>query len=717
MIYRFVSLILLFVIAFESNAQFGPDIDQSVKLTAEVNVENESITIHWIVDERAVSFDLYKRKYGDESWGSKIDQFDTNTTSFTDTNILPNERYEYKIQKFTEENIDGFGYILTGISLAPIHSEGNILLVLTQTTYQNVENKILEFQDILTADGWPNRILIVPNGLLVSEVKSRILEEFDIQPFTNCLLLGDVPIALSGDVAPDGHTTKRGAWAADLYYGDIDGEWTDSLVNTTVSPWPVNNNIPGDGKLDQSTIPSDIDIALGRVDFSNLPIFEEDEYELLSKYIDKNIAYRTKEKEIRRRAAIYNINPWEGALGQNGIRNFSTIVSPDSILYDDFAPLWEESFLWLYAASSGFHNLLFTVTTSEELSQRPLKAVFTNFFGSRFGNYDYEDNFMRSALGSGDVLSSCWVGAPHWYFHSMAMGYSLGHATITTQNNDTIYSSGNNVKSIHVNLLGDPTLKLFPMEKIANLDLVENQSFIQLNWSPSSDAEGYFVYRKSEGESDFEVLNDIPIAGTSYQDPCPTQGQAYTYMVRGTRIETTPSGTYYNLSTGAMNSISSQLNHDPIAGFDLLSQDGEVILINQSENWDTVLISGVDEVVDQNDGSYILIDAENGDVITLIAMNDCGMDTISLEVVITNIEELEKYDVSVYPNPASSTIQISSELTIHDWNLHRLDGSLLKSKVVDSKLVSIDVSKIAAGIYNLILSTAEGEVNKRIIIE
>lgn len=43
----------------------------------------------------------------------------------------------------------------------------------------------------------------------------------------------DVPVAYSGDINPDAHNDHKGAWAADIFYGDLDGRWTDTLINNT----------------------------------------------------------------------------------------------------------------------------------------------------------------------------------------------------------------------------------------------------------------------------------------------------------------------------------------------------------------------------------------------------------------------------------------------------------------------------------------------------
>src|SRR6185503_3639869 len=90
-------------------------------------------------------------------------------------------------------------------------------------------------------------------------------------------LFGHVPVPYSGQLNPDGHADHVGAWPADVYYGDIDGNWTDNSVNFTQS---INTdaadaarltNRPGDGKFDQTQIPSPVELEVGRVDLSNLP--------------------------------------------------------------------------------------------------------------------------------------------------------------------------------------------------------------------------------------------------------------------------------------------------------------------------------------------------------------------------------------------------------------------------------------------------------------
>ena len=89
--------------------------------------------------------------------------------------------------------------------------------------------------------------------------------------------MGNIPVPYSGDIAPDEHPNHTGAWPADVYYGDMDGTWTDQSANyqQTVNSDPADrarlSNTPGDGKFDQTTPPSAVELQVGRVDLAGMP--------------------------------------------------------------------------------------------------------------------------------------------------------------------------------------------------------------------------------------------------------------------------------------------------------------------------------------------------------------------------------------------------------------------------------------------------------------
>ena len=683
-------------------------------MTARVQDDPPAITINWIQDPRAIKYDLYRRVYGAENWGAKIGTYAADVIQYMDSEVVINTLYEYKIQKYTEENVDGFGYILSAIQLDPVHDNGEVLLVITERTHAEVKNTLEEYRQILSQDGWMNRLLVIPDGLISGEVKPLIKSQYLLRPFDACLILGDVPVPQSGDIYPDAHTEHKGAWAADIFYGDIDGLWTDSLVNNISALHAVNHNMPGDGRWDQSTIPSDVEVAVGRVDFSNLPVFAQDEFELLRKYLKKNIAYRTKAFEVPRRAAMRNINPWIGALGQNGIRNFSPIVGAENISYGEIKPVWQEPYLWFYGASSGNHDISFLISSSAEFASDSLQAIFTAWFGSWFGDYNFENNYLRSALGSGTVLSSAWVGAPHWHFHSMAMGFSLGHATKVSQNNDTIYTADSFPRGVHVNLLGDPTLRLFPVMPARSLNIEEMEKHIFLRWNESPDADGYHVYRKKVNEGSYTLLNDKISADLEFRDSCLEQDSTYDYLVRAVKLETTPSGQYFNLSTGVHASIRSTIPYIPVADI-RIDQSDDFVFHNTSSNADSfrwILPDGST----LSDSSLSVPRNLTGEIV-LIAQNTCGADTLTHELLVTNTDQKVPPTLSIQPNPATSEIKITAQADITYIRLvSHLGQEMISYPVAKSKIYHLNIEEYQSGYYFLLVSAGDSVFHRPLLL-
>ena len=85
-----------------------------------------------------------------------------------------------------------------------------------------------------------------------------------------------------------------------------------------------NKNVPGDGKFDQSAIPSAMELQVGRVDFFNMLAFAKNEIELTRQYLQKAHRFKMGEIEVRRRALIDdNFNQQFAAPAASGWRNFS----------------------------------------------------------------------------------------------------------------------------------------------------------------------------------------------------------------------------------------------------------------------------------------------------------------------------------------------------------------------------------------------------------
>ena len=84
-----------------------------------------------------------------------------------------------------------------------------------------------------------------------------------------------------------------------------------------------------------------------------------------------------------------------------------------------------------------------------------------------------------------------------------------------------------------------------------------NGPTVTLNWSGSADSVlGYHVYRAASATGPFARLTGSLVTGTSFVDTNAPAG-AGTYMVRAVKLQTTPSGTYFNPSEGIFAAVGS----------------------------------------------------------------------------------------------------------------------------------------------------------------
>ncbi|WP_336518633.1 hypothetical protein, partial [Pollutibacter soli] len=171
-------------------------------------------------------------------------------------------------------------------------------------------------------------------------IRTIIQNKYQITPNLRAvLILGHIAVPYSGDINPDGHPDHKGAWAADVYYGDVDGAWTDATVNTIAAVRPENKNVPGDGKWDQSTIPSNLELQVSRIDFANMPAFGKTEVQMMKDYLNRDHVYKMDSLNMVKRALIddnFPASSYPEAFAANGWRNFNPIVSRDSIKALDF---------------------------------------------------------------------------------------------------------------------------------------------------------------------------------------------------------------------------------------------------------------------------------------------------------------------------------------------------------------------------------------------
>lgn len=565
---KLFSTLLLILMGF-SALQAQVSKDAVVPITATLNTNPTSITLTWENPGNADLLILRRAKgQAGTAWQLVLSITASNLTSLTDNGAATGQTYEYVIQR-TVNTVNAFGYAHVAVNATPVNSRGKILIFVDSTTADALGVELVRMKNDMRGDGWwPIGIHTGPNST-VQSIKSQIVSHYNADPgnVKAVLLIGNVPIPYSGDANWDGHDDHAGAWPSDAYYADVDGVWTDVSVNNTTPARAANDNVPGDGKFDQSIMPSAAELQVGRIDFRrmNAAAFGvADQIALVKRYLDKNHKWRIGEYVVNNKALVDDNFGYFGgeAFAANGFRNAYPIVGESNVIQTDFfGNSNPESYLLGYACGGGNYNGADGVGSSSNFATDSVNIVFTNLFGSYFGDWDYETNpFMPAALASrGGILTCSWAGRPHWFNQAFTSGETIGYCTKETMNaqyNNGFFGSIGE-SGAHVALLGDPTLRAHVVKPATNLALsAPSCNSVELTWTASADAvDGYHVYRGPSQDGPFTRLTATPVAGTSYTDNAPLLDTLF-YQVRAIKNVSTPGGgTYANNAIGFAKSI------------------------------------------------------------------------------------------------------------------------------------------------------------------
>ena len=539
--------------------------DYAVELTAQVSLDPPQITLHWQGDQYARSYVINRKARNSTEW-KQVGTAAGHDTWFVDPDVTPGVGYEYQVVKEGTLQYMGYGYIYSAINLPAIDDRGRIILLVESSVAEPLRPELDRLEFDLMGDGWRVARQSVPRDAKSTEVKEVIKTLYAQDPGNTraLFLFGNVPVPYSGDMAPDQHENHRGAWPTDIYYADLDGEWTDSSVDSTGSELWWGRNRPGDGKFDQDSAPSALELQVGRVDLSRMTCFinkspPRDEIDLLRQYLNKNHRFRHGQAQVDSRALIYDrmglTDP--DPLSTMAWRNFTPFVGSniDVIKWGEYMPaVSTKSFLWSSVVAGGGLTHADGVGTSDAFALHPVNAVFTMFCGSYYGDWDNESNFLRAVIGaSGTVLASMYSGQPQWICHTMALGETIGAAAVLTQENgpEGIYIPHNGgAGMVHVTLLGDPSLRAHPIAPPRNVRGLTLNKSILLTWDPTTASKfaGYFVYRADSPSGPFVRITEEPVQSTSYMAE-DAAGKFFT--VKTAALMTTPSGSYWNTSQGA----------------------------------------------------------------------------------------------------------------------------------------------------------------------
>lgn len=538
--------------------------DATIPLSASVDTTELSITLNW-PNPAASTITLKRRKKGlaGNQWTQLFTQASSTVTTFTDTGLEKGSTYEYSIRRTTTFNAFGYAHVAV---LEPLTDyRGKILIFIDSTTADATGVEFKLFKDGLRGDGWQTIPIKTGPSSTVQSIKGRIVEEYNADPANvkAVLLIGEIPVPYSGNSAWDGHSDHAGAWPSDNYYADVNGNWTDVTVNNVSPSRPANDNVPGDGKFDQSSIPSPVELMIGRIDFRRLnpATFGATPTELIQRYFIKNHKWRTKQYTARHKALVDDNFGYFGgeAFAANGYRNAYPLVGAENVQAGDFLTATDTAtFLMGYGCGGGSYTSASGVGNSTQIAGDSINIVFSNIFGSYHGDWDFENNpLMPSALASkGGILTISWAGRPSWFLQALASGETMGYCTKETMNaqyNNEYFISGTfGTGGAHVALLGDPTVRAHIIAPVPEVSGVSTCSVVGLSWQPAPDTGilGYHVYRSFHIDGPYARLTDALVEGLEWTDSAPVQDTLY-YQVRPVRIDHAPGGgLFYNAGTG-----------------------------------------------------------------------------------------------------------------------------------------------------------------------
>ncbi len=544
----------------------------AVQISAVVQTNPPSITLSWQPDPYgATNYIVYRKLKTDTSWSGGTLLSGT-TYTYVDNNVSIGSAYEYEVWKGGKARLPNgnfivaYGYIDAGINAPLIENRGKLILIVATNSTTGLSSELARLQSDLTGDGWTVLRHDVSSNDTPASVRTLIINDYNADPsnVNAAFLFGHVPILQSGNLNYDGHEARP--MPADAYYADVDGDWSGS----------------------PDYLPSDVELMLGRVDMFDMPgvgasVAWPSETELLRNYLNKDHNWRHKLLTVQRRALMGNLRGDEQGLASSasGYRAFEPLVGPGNTIEANvettngvppadrwISKLAAGTYLLAYGCGAGQRTAISGLGTRDgslvnnmysiDVVGQDAKAAFVMLFGSWFGNWDDEDDIMRSFLATPTTgLAACMSAEPHWFLHHMGLGETIGYSTRIAMNNTTLYQNYSNLftRAIYISLMGDPTLRLDAVGPPSNLAASFNANTVNLNWTASTDSVlGYNLYRAPSSSGPFTRLNGSLITGTSASDTSVPAG-SYCYMVRAIKLQTTPSGTYYNPSQGIFASI------------------------------------------------------------------------------------------------------------------------------------------------------------------
>jgi hypothetical protein len=561
--YRYFSILFCFLGVFSTpitSAQSTAELTFPIQASASQNPPSTFLV--WpnpgVSDVR-----ILRREQGQSgsSWITLLDQTGSFQSSYIDQGVALGKTYEYAIRRINN-GVTAWGYVSVAVFTPVVDQRGKLLVFIDSATADGLGTDLRLFKDDIRGEGW--QVVPFKTGpfTTVQWIKNQVVAAYNTDPANvkAILLIGDVPVPYAGNTAWDETPDHSGAWPSDAYYGDINGTWTDNTVDNTTPPRVANRNVPGDGKFDQSTLPSEVELLVGRLDFSRLTTgtFGLSPLELLRRYVYKIHAFRTGQAPALAQSLVdHNLNaalyPTDNYRTAYALGGATAINSGDWM--SNSTP-----YLLGFGSGTGTYSSIAGVCSSAQLAADSLHLVYAQVQGTYAGDWDFETDPLLPALlaSRGHTLAATWTGRPVTFSHHLAAGATVSYCIQATQNAqfNTAYVESFGESGTHISLLGDPTLRLQNVPAVPSLTVNSNCDRVNLQWTaaPTNEVQGYYIYRSFALDGPYQRITPNLINALSWADMNPVADTLF-YQVRAVKFESAPGGgVYYNASTGIIRS-------------------------------------------------------------------------------------------------------------------------------------------------------------------
>lgn len=589
-----ILLLFLSIFSFQIYAQFNFDYNFNTTgrrvciVNATVSESPASITLHLLDNNFNTSenYTIKRRPINSSNSDWTIIASGFISATYTDTNVALGQTYEYQVSRTTVSGI-ATGYVTACIRYDQTDYKGQMILVIDASFQNSLSAELQQLKQDLIYEGWYVNELYFQRATTwetessILDLKNNIVSIYNNAPSddkpTHLFLFGHLPVARSGQnaIAPDDHDQNKGARGADCFYADIDGIFTDVA---TFNPENIDSkaiNLPGDLKWDQDFIPSELELAFGRVDFADIAGSPQNEENLLRNYLNRLHQYRT----VTNGFDMGNKTAFHFGYNNSNDGSYRSLIPISGVDNVDFYsgnlsfPEWVQQ----NGPYQIFMQNVQIPNSSEWLSSGMNSTVFSSdqsywgYWDEPYQQYNYGKIRQLLSLNTkclGMIYTTTGINIFHQPGMGETMGWSCKHIMDHNATNNLYqkpeqeYDTSEFWNRTHFQYHGDPTLRLNQVQPASNVQV----SFMNghtITWLPSPDTNivGYHVYRSYTENGPFERLTSSPISELLFIDDDLTTVIRH-YIVKAIKLETTGSGTYLNPSIGilAYNSLNNDEN-------------------------------------------------------------------------------------------------------------------------------------------------------------